>query len=250
MSETPSWRDELMHLLCDIVVKMNICKRCSAVRSWQWFSDLDASDCSTQTAHKIPPGLEPRCESDWRPERHKAKQKASIPDRHCGKLKDLNMQILKLDHFSDMCGPGLFLFGTQRPLSKQTFPSLSQFEANIKVFKSLGPIFNFLEWPGQLSRSWFSVVVLQICTETLHCGSILNICEEEDGKIASLKPWDVSLPGSFFCLIGAESHHQVLKVYEQDEVEQEVTANLANAENTSIDVALHSIFNQGYMAVS
>lgn len=53
MSETPTWDGKVMHLLC-VVVKMNIYKRFSSVKSWQWFSDLDANDCSTQIPHKSP----------------------------------------------------------------------------------------------------------------------------------------------------------------------------------------------------
>lgn len=64
MSKTPTWHGELMYLLCDIDVKMNICKRCSAVRSWRRCSNLDASDRSTQIPHKSPLGKEPWCESD------------------------------------------------------------------------------------------------------------------------------------------------------------------------------------------
>lgn len=64
---------ELMYLLCDIDVKMNICKRCSAVRSWRRCSNLDASDRSTQIPQS-PPWVK-----SLGVKVIEAKQKASIP---------------------------------------------------------------------------------------------------------------------------------------------------------------------------
>lgn len=123
-----------------VTSKMNICKRCSAVRSWRRCSNLDASDRSTQIPHKSPLGKEPWCESDW-------SQTKSLHTRHVGKLKDLKVWFITLDYLSDVCSPGLFLLGLAGLCLNKYFHQ----QAILKVFKTLGPRLHFPERPGQHS---------------------------------------------------------------------------------------------------